>query len=244
MARESVRRGFHPEDPKLFSRCAIDRLARAQTELQWLMDRGYPIGPASEFIGNHYQLALRQRIALRRATASSDAYRARKEKQLAPEQAFEGPLLIDGFNLVITLEVALSGSPLLRCGDGATRDLAGLRGTYRLIGRTSRALDLVGAAFKELEVPQAVFYLDAPVSNSGRLKQRLLQTAAGWDTEVSAFLVPNADKALEGKDRVVSCDSAVIDASSSWINLAGWIIDRYIGNAWIVRLMSNDQQAQ
>ena len=37
-------------------------------------------------------------------------------------------LFIDGFNLIITLEVALSGSSVLLGKDQVLRDLAGLRG--------------------------------------------------------------------------------------------------------------------
>lgn len=51
---------------------------------------------------------------------------------------------IDGFNTVITLEVALSASLLLKCMDGTIRDLAGLRGTYCLIDKTDTAILLIG----------------------------------------------------------------------------------------------------
>ena len=39
---------------------------------------------------------------------------------------------IDGFNTIITLEVALSGSHVFCCRDDVLRDLAGLRGTHAL----------------------------------------------------------------------------------------------------------------
>ena len=53
--------------------------------------------------------------------------------------------------------------------DGNIRDLAGLRGTYKLIDKTDRAIDLIGQELEKLKVSKAVFYLDKPVSNSGRL---------------------------------------------------------------------------
>ena len=69
---------------------------------------------------------------------------------------------IDGFNIIITLEIALSGSTLLKCMDGTIRDLAGLRGTYRIIGKTHEAIRLLLCRLKELEAERAVFYLDSP----------------------------------------------------------------------------------
>ena len=49
---------------------------------------------------------------------------------------------IDGFNTIITLEVILSDSVFFTCMDGTLRDLAALRGTYRLIPETDRAVQL------------------------------------------------------------------------------------------------------
>ena len=47
---------------------------------------------------------------------------------------------IDGFNTIITLEVMLSEGILFECMDDTIRDLAALRGTYRLIPETSKAV--------------------------------------------------------------------------------------------------------
>ena len=48
-------------------------------------------------------------------------------------------LLVDGFNLIITIEVALSGGLVLDCADGTVRDLAGLRGSYHPVDETDGA---------------------------------------------------------------------------------------------------------
>lgn len=47
----------------------------------------------------------------------------------------DSEVYIDCFNTVISLEIAFSDSTLLLCMDGTIRDLAGLRGTYRLIDK-------------------------------------------------------------------------------------------------------------
>ena len=57
--------------------------------------------------------------------------------------------------------------------DGTIRDLAGLRGTYKLIDKTDRAINLIGEYLQKLKIKKVVFYLDSPVSNSGRLKIRI-----------------------------------------------------------------------
>ena len=106
------------------------------------------------------------------------------------ECAKDGCLNIDGFNIIITLEVALSGSPILLGKDGVFRDLAGLRGTYRVIDKTDTALNLMGKTLQELHVPMVKFFLDSPVSNSGRLKSKILKNSTQWGIPVEVELIP------------------------------------------------------
>jgi hypothetical protein len=231
---KKTRRGFDPGDRDDFSDEALQMLSAAQGEIQWLLDKGYKIGPVVDFVGNHYQLSSRQRTALQRASSSSLQCTRRISSMLTFEAAKDGCLYIDGFNLIITLEVALSGSLVILGNDGVLRDLAGLRGTYFLIDQTDAALALIGETFKELSVPGAVFYLDAPVSNSGRLRSRILEHAAGWDIPVTVELVPNSDLVLSKMSRVVTGDSIILDQCSSWFNLSKKIVTDRIKDAWIV----------
>jgi len=234
MTTETSRRGSDPDDGRWFSPDALALLYRAQEDIQWLLDRGYKPGPASAFVGSHYQLTQRQRTAVLRASSPAAQYARRKSCLLPPEKAKDGCLYIDGFNLIITLESALSGSIIIRGKDGVLRDLAGLRGTYRLIGMTDRVLELIGKCFREISVPEAVFYLDKPVSNSGRLRQRILEYAGQWRIPVRVELVPNADAVLSPMSRIVTGDSVILDQCISWFNLSDVIVRDYIRDAWIV----------
>lgn len=233
---KKTRRGFDPGDLKDFSGEALRKLSLAQEEVQWLLGRGYKAGPAAEFVGSHYQLSSRQRMALQRASSSTLQQQKRLSSMLPFEAARDGCLYVDGFNLIITLEVALSGSLVILGSDGVLRDLAGLRGTYFLIDQTDRALELIGETFRALEVPEAVFYLDSPVSNSGRLKSRILEHAGLWNIPVAVELVPNSDTVLSKMPRIVTGDSVILDQCSSWFNLSRKIVRDRIKDAWIVDL--------
>ena len=117
----------------------IPKLLKAGGDLQYLLNQGYNIKGASAFVGNHYLLSERQRLGLVRAISSEESIITRKSKEI--EQIPCGSVInIDGFNTIITLEVALSDSLLLKCMDGTIRDLASLRGTYRLIDKTDTAI--------------------------------------------------------------------------------------------------------
>ena len=158
MSDGNIRRGYVETDMQEFSDESLIIMKKAQEEIQWLIDRGYLIKNAVTFVGNHYMLSERQRLALIRATSGSASIMGRKIKEVSC--CDNQVVSIDGFNLIITLEVALSGSTLIRCMDGTIRDLAGLRGTYRLIDKTDTAIWLIGERLKSMFAAGAVFYTD------------------------------------------------------------------------------------
>lgn len=228
-------RGAHPDDARLFGVEARARLGVALEEVSWLLGRGYPLSTAITTVGNHHQLAARQRLALSRVSGSEAQLRARRARRLEVTALAGAELSVDGFNLVITLEVALSGGPVLRGADGALRDLAGLRGSYAPIEATDAALSLVGDALREAGVRRARWLLDEAVSSSGRLRSRILEKLGGV-VEVEATLVRDPDAALAGLPGVVSSDGVVLDRCASWVSLAAWIVERRAPGAWIVDL--------
>jgi hypothetical protein len=143
---------------------------------------------------------------------------------------------VDAFNLIIWVEVALSKGLLIRGEDGAYRDLAGLRGSYHPVEETEQALRLLGTVFDELGISLARFYLDQPVSNSGRLKERILQHATAWHAKAEALVVRNPDRELYGKALVVSSDAVVLDRVKSWINLPEYLLRRDLEDARVLEL--------
>jgi hypothetical protein len=234
-------RGAHPEDASLFSPDAVQLIRLACTEAAWLLDRGYAVNSVLDVVARRHQLRSRQRMALQRSMCSRQSREARIAKALQAGDVRGETLEIDGFNLIIGLEVALSGGPLLRGMDGALRDLAGLRGSYRPVEETELALDILGTLLDDLAIVQMHFYLDRPVSNSGRLKARILERARGWTAPASVELVANPDRQLNGHRCVVSSDSGVIDAADSWFNLLAYIIETRIKVAWVLEVGAGAQ---
>ena len=230
---ETVKRGYVPKDTVEFGPKAAAKLNAAAQELAFLLDRGYDTKSASTFVGNHHLLSERQRLALARITSPRAALEERERKRIreAPEA-----LVLDGFNTVITLEVALSGSLLLEGMDGTIRDLAGLRGSYRIVDKTVRAVELLLDRLEVLEVKEALFYLDRQVSNSGRLRALLLDQARDHAVEVQAELHPSVDGLLSRMERVVTADAIILDKCGSWCNLNRTLIQSAVPDAWIFRL--------
>ena len=230
---ETVKRGYVPKDTIEFGPKAAAKLNAAAQELVFLIDRGYDTKSASTFVGNHHLLSERQRLALARITSPHAALEARERKRLREAPA---ALVLDGFNTVITLEVALSGSLLLEGMDSTIRDLAGLWGSYRIVDKTVRAVELLLGRMEALGVANALFYLDQQVSNSGRLRALLLDKAEERSIQVQVELHPSVDGVLSHLENVVTTDAIILDKCGSWYNLNRGLIEETIPEAWILRL--------
>lgn len=215
----TVSRGYVPQDARQFNDANIRLLQTAQKDLVYLLDRHYPMQQTVTFIGNRFQFSTRQRTALMRASSSTADLRSRRSREQAGRLPGE-TLYIDGFNLIITLEAALSGSTILFCMDGCIRDLCGLHGTYRLIDKTDCAIRLIDRQLERLQIKHAVFILDRQISNSGRLKQRIIELAADFAIRCDVLLMSHADSFLTGMPIIVTSDSGILDHCEKWVNLA------------------------
>ncbi len=230
-------RGTDPNDARLFGPSAMPGLRMAAFELGWLVDRGYPMRGSLALVGTRHQLESRARMALERSVCSTAQREARMSRSLPRENVRESRLWIDGFNLIVNLEVALARGVVLAGYDSALRDLAGMRGSYHLVEETDRAIDALGNALQSLGVRACTILLDAPVSNSGRLAERIRERGRNWSASLSVEVSSSPDRELVGKSHVVSADSRVLDACQSWANLAAWIIADWMPEAWVVNLV-------
>lgn len=224
-----VRRGFVPTDEVEFNEKNIKILKTAQKDICTLINRGYYIDKTTEFVGNHFMLSARQRLALKRAIAPNNDI-INRQNRLITKLSPKSTVNIDGLNLIITLEVALSNSTIIKCMDNTIRDLAGLRGTYKIVDKTLIALELIANKFNDMNIDKAIFYLDSPVSNTGRLKTYIMDLSKNWNFEVEVNLVYNADVVLEKLDNVITTDGIILNKCKSWLNIACEIASKNIDN--------------
>lgn len=155
-----------------------------------------------------------------RSLASEQQLSERQKKLVSIEQLAGREVWIDGFNTIITLEVLLCRSSLFRCMDGTIRDLAALRGTYRLIPETDDAIRMMLDSLKSVGVEKINILLDQPVSNSGRLKARIADIAEETGcSNLDIQILRDVDRTLYDKELVITSDSVILDHCRSWVNL-------------------------
>jgi hypothetical protein len=230
-------RGPDPEDARLFAPEACGVMRQAAGDLCWLLNHGYTLRSAQELVGNRYELVRRQRIAVARCVCSDAALLRRQQHEVKPAQIRNGELWLDGYNILNILESAMAGGVILLGRDGCYRDMAGTHGGYHLVEETMPSLRMLGESLATLEIATCRWWLDSPVSNSGRLKRVLLDLAArmGWLWQVELVFSP--DKVLSETPHIAaSSDSVILDRCSHWMNLARWIVDSKMPEAHIVDL--------
>ena len=242
MPDRRTHRGPHPKDSQLFSSAVTPVLRKATADLSWLFSRGYSIDASVKLVGDRYQLAARQRLAVARCAVGDDSLDLRANCELSAENLRDRHLLIDGYNLLTTIEAALARAVIIVGRDGCYRDMASMHGTYRNVHETAPAIELIGNALSELQIASAHWLLDSPVSNSGRLATRMRASAESHDWAWKVELVPDPDSVMINRSHEmvnITADSVILDSNLPWFNLARHIIDAYITDAWIADLDSD-----
>ncbi len=237
MPDRRTNRGAHPKDAEEFAPQHLPTLRAAAEELCWLLSRGYSKAAALTLVGDRHALRARQRIALQRVAASDEDRARREQRRVGPEALAGQELAVDGYNLLVTVEVALGGGVVLLGRDGTMRDMASISGHYRRVSQTLPGLEEIGGYLAGLGPAGVSWLLDRPISNSGRLKALIEATAEarGWPWQVELAVSP--DRELAASPAVVAtADSAILDRCPRWLNLARLVVEARVPGAWVVDL--------
>lgn len=232
-------RGAHPQDKQLFKSDQLPALRQAVSDLSWLLSHRYAVNSSLKLVGDRYNLTERQRLAIARAACSDDQQEYRRRTECPLAQIRGKQIVIDGFNIIITIEAALSGGVVVLCRDGCIRDLSSVHGSYRNVSETENAIRLIGE-FLESENPESVLWLlDQPVSNSGRLAQRLRDLAELRNWPWAVEVVMNPDRTIQDSQLItITSDSIVLDGVSQWVNLGRDLIQSFQPDIWLIDLQS------
>ena len=222
-------RGPAPRDEALFAAEHVPALRAATHELSWLLSRGYAEDAATKLVGDRHALTARQRKAVARAACADDRRDARAKKVRTIDDLAGHALHVDAFNCIILCESILSGAPVFVGRDGALRDLASVHGTWRRVSETERALHALAELLDRARPAEVTWWLDRPVSNSGRLAAMLRDTRP-WKVE----LVDHADPVLAEQNGIVAtADAWILDRAAAWVDLpralaaerSAWLVD-------------------
>jgi hypothetical protein len=190
---------------------------------------------ALKLVGDRHGLDVRQRKAVQRCACTDDERAQRLGRRLHPGELRGRSLAVDAFNCVIVTESVRAGAVVLRGRDGATRDLAGVHGAWRRMHESAEAVRLLGRLLRQMHPSEVHWYVDRPVSNSGRLAEMLREQRSEqpWLVE----LVDRVDEQLADCTAVVAtADGWVLDRSANWVDLPAAVAGSLGQDAWLVEL--------
>src|SRR5262249_57947433 len=94
-----------------------------------------------------------------------------------------------------------------------------------------------GAWVAPLGLKEVAVFIDAQVSNSGRLAGLMRTLAAAHSWPWQAILVPSADTVLRQTPEIVATsDSSILDHAAHWFGLAAAVVAWVAPQAWCIDL--------
>ncbi len=186
-------------------------LKEAYKDYRYLLNRGYSRKIALELISSRYFLSKLQRLILYRCIHSDNEI-----SNIQNKLSNENNIIIDGFNIAITLINILDSDNAFLCDDGFIRDLG--------LGKKKedeRILDVLILISEYCIWKKYIFeiILDSQISNSGKIAEKLRQK------HIIARTVSKADKEVMISNKTIaSNDFVILINSTKVIDLLGEIV--------------------
>jgi len=190
-----------------------ENFRKAATDYLYLLDRNYPQKSLIKLIGDRYQLSGTERSMLYRGICSSAQAMLRKGKLVQADAIKSQWLSIDTYNVLITIGSYLNGNTVFISNDQWLRDASEIHGKVFRTTLLNRSISLV-FGFLILCEPEGVkFFIDSPVSHSGKLCAQINQILSENNMQGLAethhspdYLLKNAELGI-----LATSDSTIIE---------------------------------
>jgi hypothetical protein len=184
-------------------------------DLKFLLDRGYKRKSALNLVSTRYSLDKKQKNFLLRKVFSEKEIKEHKRK-LIPVKKIKGEkIIIDTYNVLITVETILSKKgerELVEGMDGFLRDFRGIFSSYKFDENTKIALEKIFKVLKKFEPEFSLFILDSQISRSGELASYIRQKLSEYNLKGNAQTKRSADSFICKKNLItLTSDTKIIE---------------------------------
>ncbi len=184
-------------------------LQAAIHDYMYLIRRDYPSRGVLKLVSDRYHLTGRERSLLYRGLIHPQPAGLRRNR-LLPDLSAQSPLLVDGFNMLITLASYLQGAPVFVATDGLLRDAAHSRGRIDRNPKLMEAAELLNEFIHEHPETGFMLFLDRQVSMHEKIIGQMTDLA-----NVQVLVSEHTDRELTHRLAGIICtsDSEIIDGS-------------------------------
>ncbi|WP_281774850.1 DUF434 domain-containing protein [Methanobacterium formicicum] len=205
-------------------------LTEAKKDFQYLLERGFPRTGALEYVGNHYLLGEMERNYLNRTVFPRAKIESRKDKLILLADIEGKDVLLDGYNVLITVETMIQGEKevVVKCEDGVIRDVKAVFGKYKKNENTAPALNSIISLLKIFKPKGVFFFFDSPVSLSGELARATREILESQGVPGDAQTSENVDKTLIDLSYklggvVATSDGIIMDKVDLVLDVPGYV---------------------
>jgi len=99
-----------------------EKLLRPARDIRSILRWGYPKFSTIRFVADHFQLSLEERHILTRVIMPPNRIVSRINKKVACTDIKDRNLLLDGYNVLLSVDSLLKKEPMWFCDDGYIRD--------------------------------------------------------------------------------------------------------------------------
>lgn len=195
------------------------KLKEAYLDYKYLLNRGYNRKSALDLVTSRYSLSRKERLLLYRCTHSDDEIKAIKSKMQLTNY-----VMIDGFNVAITIINALDNDEAFICDDGFIRDLG--IGKKKDDERITDILILFSEYCLNLGIFDFSIVLDSQISHSGEVMKKLASR------KINVKLTKKADKEMLISSNenltIVSNDFVILERAKKVFDLVGLFLSNYV----------------
>jgi hypothetical protein len=146
-----------------------EKLFKPARDIRSILRWGYPKFSTIRFVADHFQLSLEERHVLTRVIMPPDRIVSRINKKVACTGIKDRNLLLDGYNVLLTVDSLLKKEPMWFCDDGYIRDTRYYFSKAKQAEDIEEALEDILKFLSEADPKSVVFLLDAQISRSGEL---------------------------------------------------------------------------
>lgn len=201
----------------------------AARDIRYLLACGYPKVSAVKFVSDHYGLEKSRRFILSRSVLAPGAASARRMKSIPCTGIRDRHILIDGYNVLITIESYIKGEEMWIGDDGFVRDNRGVFRGHVNDSETFRSVELMLSLIGNNMPKEVIVLLDRQMSMSGQLALAIRQRMAEKDIRGQVLTSASTDHDLKraGNDTIVAtADGVIIDTVGTVVDIPACVISK------------------
>ena len=213
--------------------CLREKLLKPARDIRILLRWGYPKFATIGFVATHSRLSVEERYILTRVIMPPNRIVSRINKRISCTSIKDRDLLLDGYNVLLSVDSLQKNEPMWYCDDGYIRDTRYYFSKSKQAEDIEESLDLVLKFLSNTHPKSALFLLDAQISRSGELAGLIRRKMNQYGIPGEARTSKTADFELkaEGKNSeksliVATSDGIVIDSVLQVIDIPACLMEK------------------